>query len=73
MDELTKQEIAVLKLMAEGWNNVYIANTLYVERRTIETYINRIFSKLEVKQENRNLRVWATVIYNNHMNRVLVL
>ncbi len=73
MDELTKQEQVVLKLLSEGWNNAYIAGILFVQPRTVETHINSIFSKLQAKQENRNARVFVTVMYNDHIKRALVL
>lgn len=45
---LTKQEQAVLALVAEGKRNAAIARELTISIRTVETHLYRIFDKLDV-------------------------
>ncbi len=75
MDEITKQEMKVLKLIAEGWNNSYISGILFLAKRTVEHHINSIFAKLELELggKNKDRRVYATVLYNKYIRERLVL
>jgi len=45
---LTKREIEVLRLVADGLNNQIIADTLFVSEHTIHRHVANIFSKLSV-------------------------
>ena len=45
---LTKREIEVLRLVAEGLNNQVIADRLFVSEHTIHRHVANIFSKLSV-------------------------
>jgi DNA-binding NarL/FixJ family response regulator len=45
---LTKQEHAVLSLVAEGWRTAKIADELRLSPRTVENHLYRIFDKLGV-------------------------
>ncbi|MDY7040067.1 MAG: response regulator transcription factor [Chloroflexota bacterium] len=45
---LTKREIEVLRLMAEGLSNKEIARKLQVTRRTVEFHVGNILKKLGV-------------------------
>ena len=47
-DSLTKQERMILALVAQGWRNSKIATELVISRRTVETHLRHIFSKLGV-------------------------
>ena len=47
-DELTKQEINVLALVAQGWRTAKIAEELVVSPRTVETHLAHIYQKLGV-------------------------
>lgn len=47
-DELTKQEVNVLALVARGWRTARIAEELFVSPRTVETHLGHIFQKLGV-------------------------
>lgn len=47
-EQLTKRELDVLKLVAEGQPNQQIADRLFVGVSTVKTHINSIFRKLEV-------------------------
>jgi len=64
LSELTERERAVLALMAEGYSNRAIAETIFVSERAVERHVTGIFSKLELEatgQEHR--RVLAVLRY----------
>ncbi len=48
IDVLTKQERAILTLVARGWRNAKIASELFISTRTVETHLYHIFDKLGV-------------------------
>jgi len=47
--QLTPRELEVLKLIAQGMSNDEIAGRLFLSEATVKTYINRLLSKLEVR------------------------
>lgn len=47
---LSKREIEVLQLMAEGLSNQEIADKLFVSLNTVKTHTSNLFSKLDVKR-----------------------
>ena len=60
---LTDRERQVLALMAEGRTNTAIAQQLYLGRKTVETHVNAIFSKLDLQpttDDNRRVRAVLT-------------
>jgi DNA-binding NarL/FixJ family response regulator len=44
-DDLTRREVEVLSLIAEGLSNKEIAARLYLGEATVKTHVNRIFAK----------------------------
>ena len=46
--ELTKQEVKVLALVAQGWRTAKIAKELCLSPRTVESHIAHVFDKLGV-------------------------
>ncbi len=48
LDELTKREKDVLKVVMEGFSNKEIAKRLFITEKTVKTHLSNIFSKLEV-------------------------
>ncbi|TLV03252.1 response regulator transcription factor [Dyadobacter luticola] len=46
---LSRRELEVLQLIAEGHSNQEIASRLFVSLNTIKTHTSRLFEKLEVK------------------------
>jgi DNA-binding NarL/FixJ family response regulator len=64
LSELTDRERDVLALMAEGYSNRAIAETIFVSERAVERHVTAIFSKLGLEatgQEHR--RVLAVLRY----------
>jgi DNA-binding NarL/FixJ family response regulator len=64
LSELTEREREVLALMAEGYSNRAVAETLFVSERAVERHVTSIFSKLGLAatgQEHR--RVLAVLTY----------
>jgi DNA-binding CsgD family transcriptional regulator len=47
---LSKREIEVLELMAQGLSNQEIADKMFVSLNTIKTHTSNLFSKLDVKR-----------------------
>ncbi|TDB61137.1 response regulator transcription factor [Arundinibacter roseus] len=50
---LSKRELEVLNLMAEGLSNQEIAARLFVSLNTIKTHSSRVFEKLDVKRRTQ--------------------
>ena len=48
-DDLTKREIEIIKLFAEGLSNQDIADKLFISVRTVESHKNHIMQKLGLK------------------------
>jgi len=46
--DLSKREIEILKLAARGMNNQEIADKLYLSRRTVQSHLTNIFTKMNV-------------------------
>jgi serine/threonine-protein kinase len=46
LDQLTKRELEVLELVAEGRSNRAIAQALFVTESTVEAHVKQIFTKL---------------------------
>ncbi|RZK66114.1 MAG: response regulator transcription factor [Pedobacter sp.] len=54
---LSKRELEVLQLMAEGLSNLEIADRLFVSLNTIKTHSSRIFEKLEVQRRTQAVEI----------------
>ena len=50
---LSRRELEVLQLMAEGLSNQEIANRLFVSLNTVKTHTAQIFEKMEVKRRTQ--------------------
>lgn len=51
--ELSKRELEILALMAEGLSNQEIAETLFVSLSTVKTHNQNLFEKLDVKRRTQ--------------------
>jgi DNA-binding NarL/FixJ family response regulator len=49
LDGLTERELEVLGLVAKGWSNAEIAETLYVTTATAKTHVSRLLMKLDAR------------------------
>ena len=49
LERLTSREREVLQLVVEGKSSAQIAETLFISRKTVETYRSRLMEKLEIK------------------------
>lgn len=50
---LSRREIEVLQLMAEGLSNQEIAARLFVSLNTVKTHTSRVFEKMDVKRRTQ--------------------
>lgn len=46
---LTKREIEILKMLAQGFKNRDIAERLFISEKTVKTHLSNIFAKLKIK------------------------
>ena len=51
--ELSKRELEILRLMAQGHSNQEIAATIFVSLSTVKTHIQNLFEKLDVKRRTQ--------------------
>ena len=51
--ELSKRELEILSLLAQGHSNQEIAEKLFVSLSTVKTHIQNLFEKLEVKRRTQ--------------------
>ena len=56
LEGLTAREREVLGLMAEGRSNTAIAEELAMGHKTLETHINRVFTKLDLGEDSAGHR-----------------
>ena len=60
---LTRRECDVLHLVAQGLSNAAIAESLIVDKRTVETHVANIFMKLGLDGERQDRRVTAALTW----------
>ena len=64
LSELTRRELELLGLIAQGKSNQAIATELFLSKRAVEKHINSIFMKLGLaQQDDVSRRVKAALIY----------
>jgi DNA-binding NarL/FixJ family response regulator len=64
LDGLTRRELQILGMIAEGRSNAAIADSLVITKRAVERHINSIFLKLDLREaEDVSRRVKAALMY----------
>ena len=53
LNELTRREIEVLKLLAEGMFNKEIAVRLHISERTVKNHVSNLFKKIKVNDRTQ--------------------
>ena len=53
LNDLTRREIDVLKLLAEGLFNKEIASRLNISERTVKNHVSNIFKKISVSDRTQ--------------------
>ena len=60
MPELTRRELEILRLVAEGHSNLQLAHMLWVTEQTVKFHLSNIYRKLQVSNRTEASR-WAQV------------
>jgi DNA-binding NarL/FixJ family response regulator len=65
LKQFTLRELEILNLLANGYTNSAIAATLYIDIKTVECHLNKMYSKLKEDYElgDKHLRVSAAKLY----------
>ena len=50
---LNRREFEVLQLLARGYSNADIANSLFLSLSTVKTHVSNLFSKMDVKSRTQ--------------------
>ena len=53
---ITKRELEILQLIAQGMSNDEIAKTLFISVSSVKTLISRLFSKLNVERRTQAIQ-----------------
>lgn len=63
LDRLSRRELEVLRLIAQGFSNAAIAAELFLAGKTVETVCSSIFRKLDLHPSDHvNRRVLAVLV-----------
>ncbi|HEV8186551.1 MAG TPA: LuxR C-terminal-related transcriptional regulator [Pyrinomonadaceae bacterium] len=54
---ITKRELEILELIAQGMSNREIANKLFVSENTVKTHSSRLFDKLSAKRRTQAVQI----------------
>lgn len=54
---ITKRELEILELMAQGLSNREIAEKLFVSENTVKTHSSRLFDKLRAKRRTQAVQI----------------
>jgi DNA-binding NarL/FixJ family response regulator len=64
LDALTEREHEILSLMAQGYSNDSICHQLVISRRTVESHVSSVFTKLGIiESPDSSRRVLAVLAY----------
>jgi len=70
LKQLTTRELEILSLLSQGYTNLAIAQTLFIDIKTVEHHLNSMYSKLKTDPDfnNKHLRVSAARLYLETMS-----
>jgi LuxR family maltose regulon positive regulatory protein len=57
LEPLTRKELRVLQLLAEGYSNAAMAENLFVSDSTIRTHLRNINSKLNARSRTQAIAI----------------
>ena len=63
---LSKREVEVLELLAQGLSNQEVADKLFVSLNTIKTHISSIYNKLNVKRRTQAIQKARSLTIIHH-------
>ena len=65
LKQLTTRELEILSLLSQGYTNSAIAETLFIDIKTVEHHLNSMYSKLKADPDynDKHLRVSAARLY----------
>jgi DNA-binding NarL/FixJ family response regulator len=65
LKQLTTRELEILGLLSQGFTNSAIADTLFIDIKTVEHHLNSMYSKLKADPDynTKHLRVSAAKLY----------
>ncbi|MDD5287876.1 MAG: response regulator transcription factor [Dehalococcoidales bacterium] len=74
LNQLTSRELEVLNLLASGQTNMAIADSLFIDVKTVEHHLNSIYSKIkaEISCDNKHPRVSAARLYLEEAGQLAV-
>ena len=58
LDQLSRRELEVLQLIAQGLNNIQIGEELYIAESTVKKHVSNIYTKLELNSR-AEVTAWA--------------
>jgi len=69
LKQLTTRELEILSLLSQGYTNSSIAETLFIDIKTVEHHLNSMYSKLKADPDYnaKHLRVSAARLYLEKM------
>jgi len=69
LKQLTTRELEILSLLSQGYTNSAIAETLFIDIKTVEHHLNSMYSKLKTDPDynSKHLRVSAARLYLESM------
>ena len=72
LKQLTSRELEILGLLSQGYTNNAIAQTLYIDVKTVEHHLNSMYSKLKADTDfhAKHLRVSAAKLYLETMGEL---
>jgi len=72
LKQLTTREMEILGLLSQGYTNSAIAETLFIDVKTVEHHLNSMYSKLKADSDynHKHLRVSAAKLYLETMGEM---